>query len=548
MIGNIARKHNMIKKSIIALLMVLWLGVFVAADDMDELIKTVIDSASTNTQRAQRLIEAAKLVKTNPKAQIAFCEKAVEYGLKTSSGHQHALIAIDLLQKIAPARRADWLALRMEAYRRSYRASRGTERTAAGKRLIHSLLGAGDAKLAGGKVSESVSLYREAMTVATAIRSSDGPEIMAKMNRARKKLALAKKLKALQSTVKKTPDDLAARDRLIMFCLFDLNAPAEAAKYLDENADEFLRTYVPVMAKPIEQIEPKVSLELGQWYYSQVNKVSLAGKSVALNRAMRYYERYLSEAEANGLEDVKTKLKAKLTLDKIVKQLSKLGGSNLPKGAVAILTFDGATISRKGETIYARDLSGSDNNAILVGAKSAKGIVGEAVSFNGSGNYVDTRFAHKPAPKTIVLWAKSNKANAAGTIFFGCYQISTKVNNRFFAGFTVGTGQLGLGLGNSTWNSETSFKVDTAWHHYAIVWTGSVMSIYVDARLKGTKKGKTIAGGRYYLGAAQASGTYAAKYCWDGLIDEFAIFNRPLTITEITKVYSLGRNGKPLKH
>ena len=70
----------MIKKSIIALLMVLWLGVFVAADDMDELIKTVIDSASTNTQRAQRLIEAAKLVKTNPKAQIAFCEKAVEYG------------------------------------------------------------------------------------------------------------------------------------------------------------------------------------------------------------------------------------------------------------------------------------------------------------------------------------------------------------------------------------------------------------------------------------------------------------------------------------
>jgi hypothetical protein len=365
------------------------------------------------------------------------------------------------------------------------------------------------------------------------------------MNKARKKLALAKKLKALQSAVKKTPSDSAARDRLIMFCLFDLDTPAEAAGYLNEDTDELLRTYVPMMAKPIEQVEPKVSLELGQWYHSQANKVSIAGKLVALTRAMRYYERYLSEAGTDDLKNVKMKLKAKLALDKIVKQLNKLGSSNLPKGAVDILTFDRATISRKGETVYARDLSGSGNNAILIGAKFAKGIVGEAVSFTGQREYVDTRFANKPTPKTIVLWAKSSKANV-GTLFFGCHT-STKPANRFYVGFITGTGQLSLGLGESGWNNETPFKADTAWHHYAIVWTGSVMSIYVDTRLQGTKKGTGVAGGEYYLGAIQLSENRSGSH-WHGLIDEFAIFDRPLTIAEIKKIYDLGRNGKPLKH
>ena len=533
------------RKSAIALLMVLWLGAFVAADDMDELIKTVIGKASTNTQRAQRLIEAADLIKENPKAQIAFCEKAVEYGLKTPSGHKHALTAIGMLEQIAPDRKAKWLALRTEAYRRSYRSSRGAERNAVGKRLLRLLLDAGDARLAGGKASEAVSLYREAMTVAAAIRSPDRPGILSRINKANKKLALTKKFEALQSAVKKTPTDVAARDRLIMFCLFDLDAPAEAARYLKDDADELLRTYVPMMAKPIEEVKPEVSLKLGKWYYGQASKVSIAGRFVALTRAMRYYERYLSEAGTNDLKNVKAKLEAKLALDRIVKQLSKLGGGNLPKGAVDILTFDRATISRKGETTYARDVSGSGNNAVLVGAKLVKGIAGQAVSFTGAGEYVDTRFANTPKPKTVVLWAKSNKANVSEMIFFGCYT-NIKLDNRFYMGFTEGTGQLGLGLGNSKWNNETSFKVDTAWHHYTIVWTGSVMSIYVDARLQGTKKGKTIAGGEYYLGAAQAPGKLAAEH-WNGLIDEFAIFDRPLTIAEIKKIYGLGRSGKSLK-
>ena len=531
------------------MLIVLWLGAFVLADDMDGLIKTVIDGASSSTERAQRLIEAVKLVKNNPKAQIAFCEKAVEYGLKTPTGHKHALAAIDMLEKIAPDRKAEWSAMRLETYRRSYRVKRDAERTAVGKQLLRSLLDAGDTRLAEGKVSESISLYREALPVATVIHSPDRPRILTRINKAGKKLALAKKLETLKSAIKKTPGDIAARDRLIMFCLFDLDAPAEAIRYINEDTDELLRTYLPMMDKPIEKVEPKVALDLGQWYYSQVNKVPTDGKLIALTHAVRYYERYLAEAETSDIKNVKTKLKAKLTLEKIIKELSKLGGDNLPQGAVNILTFDRATIRRESETVYARDLSGVSADAVLVGVKLAKGIVGEAVSFSGAENiYVDTRFANTPSPKTVVLWAKSNKAKALGKMLFGCTSNHgiTKSGNRFFAGFGAKTGQLGLGLGKSNWYDETSFKVDTAWHHYAIIWTGSLMSIYVDTRLQGAKKGSSVAGGKYYIGAMQLP--TRSGYQWDGLIDEFAIFDRPLAIAEIKKIYDLGRSGKPLKH
>jgi len=543
--GGTTERNNMRRKPVIVLQMLLWLGTSALANDMSTLIETVIDGASNDTQRAGRLVDAAKLVKENPKAQIAFCRKAIGYGLKTPSGRKHALTAIDILQQVAPGRMTEWLGLRTEVYRRSYRASRGTERAAVGNHLLNLLMRTGETRLAEGKASESISLFREALTIAGTIRSYSSPQILTRMSEARKKIAVAKRLETLRSAVKKKPTDASARKRLIMFCLFDLDMPSEAARHLNEDVDESLRTYVGLTAKPIEKMEPTVCLELGQWYQAQASSVSLAGKFVALTRAMKYYEHCLAKAQDNDLEHVKAKLKAKAALDKIVKQLSKLGGSALPKGAVDILTFDRTTIIRKGETTCARDLSGAGNNATLVGVKLVKGIAGQAVSISGKGSYVDTRFANKPTPKTVVLWAKSNKANPSNSMFFGHYD-STKTGDRFYVGFSSNSGQLGLGLGKSGWSNGTAFKVDTAWHHYAIVWTGSVMSVYVDARLQGAKKGKTVAGGEYYIGAIQIMGRHSG-YQWNGLIDEFAIFDRPLTYAEIKKIYGLGRSGKSLK-
>jgi len=528
-------------KPVAALSLVLLLAPPGAADEVADLIKTVIDGTDDNAERAKRLVEAVKVVGDNAKAQTAFCVKAVEFGLKSPDGYKHALAALDMLGQLAPDRMAEWHEHRLTLYRRSYQTSRGSARQAEGRRLMGLLLRAGDAKLARGKAAEAVATYREAMAVAMAMRSPQRPEILAKINAARKKVAIETKLSALLAAVGKNPTDAAARTRLVLFRLLDMDDPAEAGKHLREDVDEFLRTYVPLSARPLGEVEPAACLELGQWYYSLAGEASAAGKLTALTRAMKYHERYLGRTKDG---DVK-RIKAKVTLGEIVKQLNKLTGSILPTGAVDVLTFDRHTIVRKGETTYARDLSGKGHNAVLVGGKLVRGVAGEAISLDGRREYVNTRFGNKTTPKTVIFWARSNKAGVSGPIFFG-HGLMASPGDRFYLGFKAGTGRLSLGLGSSKWGDETTFRADTAWHHYAVVWNGSTMGVYVDARPRGRKKGKTVAGGEYYLGAVQVA-RGRASYFWAGLIDEFAVFDRVLTSAEIKRLYELGKAGRPLK-
>ena len=105
---------------------------------------------------------------------------------------------------------------------------------------------------------------------------------------------------------------------------------------------------------------------------------------------------------------------------------------------------------------------------------------------------------------------------------------------------------LGLGLGASRWGDETTIRPDTAWHHYAIVWSGTTMGLYVDAEFRGQKRGKTLAGGEYYLGAVHSSRGRATNH-WKGLVDEFAMFDRVLSPLEIKKLHAWGKQGRPLR-
>jgi len=127
----------------------------------------------------------------------------------------------------------------------------------------------------------------------------------------------------LRAAVAKAPDDADARTKLILLHLHELDDPAGAQKHLTEDSDEALRTYIPLAAKPVKQVDRAVCMELGQWYYQQSPRASTAGKRVVLTRATRYYERYVAEAKKTGINEVR----AKLAIRKIQKELGKFRGS-----------------------------------------------------------------------------------------------------------------------------------------------------------------------------------------------------------------------------
>ena len=208
---------------------------------------------------------------------------------------------------------------RVKTMRLQYRSAKGAAaRKTAGTSLIAALVALADTKATGEHAAEAVKLYREAIPIATILRSGRA-DIAAKLKSAQARALLEKKLMVLRAALADAPGDAKAQTKLILFHLHELDDPAGARKYLTEDIDEAIRTYIPMAAKPVEEIDPAVCQELGQWYYQQTSKASAAGKRVVLTRAMKYYRRYLAETKDTGIK----KLRGKLVLHKIEKELGK---------------------------------------------------------------------------------------------------------------------------------------------------------------------------------------------------------------------------------
>jgi hypothetical protein len=406
--------------------------------------------------------------------------------------------------------------------------------------LIRLLMDAGEARVKAAESTEAIAMYQEALSVATFLRLSSRREIMDRITAARRRQAADAKIQSMKKALEKNPDDTEARTQLIEHYLLERDNPAEAAKLLNAKVDPELGTVVPLAAKPVEEVAPGECNELGKWYHGRLAKATPTAKPVILARSLNYLERYRDEGKPTGVDLLKTKL----LIDQITKELDKLGGGALlPKGAVQVLTFNKNTIARQGETFGARDLSGNNRHAVLHGGQLVPGVAGEAISLSGKREYIDTRFPHTPAPKTVVFWAKCDRERAVSVCLFGH---NFRKDDRLYLAYKSGTGRLSIGLGGSAWKDETAIRSDTKWHHYAIVWNGQVAGVFFDGVLAGTKKQPTNPGGQYYLGALQSDVDRPTTF-WPGLIDEFAIFGRVLSPAEIKKIVEMGKKGQTLK-
>ena len=223
------------------------------------------------------------------------------------------------------------------------------------------------------------------------------------------------------------------------------------------------------------------------------------------------------------------------------------GASALPAnnpitaGLVAAYEFNG----------NADDLSGNGNHGTVIGAVSTDDPLGNpngAYSFAPSQARIEISpvFSSHQTEFTYAAWIKFPEL---GGILYGEYTTSGSTRNTW----VVRTSVAAVDAYPDTGGANASVNLDlqgltNQWLHLSMVRTGSQISAYVNGVLKGSSSidesyagpnpNFAAIGNRYNAFAGGWYGNQPGTYKFDGAIDDLYIYNRALSPTEVSTLYS----------
>ena len=312
-----------------------------AADTFDTLYGEDIKRVAATPSPADDVALAKQMLEDAKKAgdQMAFltllCEKAYELASKDASGYGIAEAAMDLLAGKVPDKNIECLQKIAALSQKQYAAARGEAKKKAGESVITALGALAEAQTAAEDTDGAGLTLRQAIAVATAIKSESKAALQAQVENLASRQKVEKQIAALKVKLDANPKDAASRKELVRLYLVEMDDPAEAAKFIDEALDEATRKYVPAAAKPVEDAPELACTELGGWYKGLADQTTTpASKGAMLRRAQGYYQRFLKLHTATDLG----RTAATLTLKKIDDALAKL--APVPKSGPASVTLD----------------------------------------------------------------------------------------------------------------------------------------------------------------------------------------------------------------
>jgi len=303
-------------------------------EDLKRIAATL--SPADDVALAKQMLEDAKKAGDQPAFLALLCEKAYELASKDPSGYATATAAMDLLAGKVPEKKVECLQKNAGLYQKQYAAARGEAKVKAGESIITALGALAEAQAAAGDADAAGLTLRQAISVATAIKSENRAALQARLENLAPRRKAEKQIEAIQAKLDADPKDAASRKELVRLWLVDMDNPAEAAKFLDETLDEATRKYVAAAAKPIEDAPEAACMELGDWYKGLADQASPASKGAMLRHAQAYYQRFLVLHPAADLG----RTAATLTLKRIQDALAKFGPAPAPKASPATLTLD----------------------------------------------------------------------------------------------------------------------------------------------------------------------------------------------------------------
>ena len=271
------------------------------------------------------MLQAARDHKLQPKMVARLCDYAYYLSRRSKEGRKVAIEAMKLEAQKVPGRKEYCLkriaALEGKAKPRSRptpktrRAPTPAElraaRQAAIAKSIEKLLGDAEKQQRDGNYAQAARAARAAMAAAHVNDSPRVPAIRKLLKHLAALEAAASRAETLKARLKARPADQRIRDRVIGIYLVELDRPDEAAKFVTEDADEILLTYIPLAAGSVEKVGETGCYELAEWYVSLAKNAAYAGRTTMLKRAAAYYQRFieLHTADDEAAGKVRQKLK-----------------------------------------------------------------------------------------------------------------------------------------------------------------------------------------------------------------------------------------------
>ena len=187
----------------------------------------------------------------------------------------------------------------------------------------------------------------------------------------------------------------------------------------------------------------------------------------------------------------------------------------------------------------AQNSFGSTTATLAGNAAYAAGSVGQAISLNGTDSYVALPAAHPLSTydeitlTTSVYWNGSSQWQRI-------FDFGNNTNQYMFLTPRSGGNTLRFAIKNGGGEQfvETSQLATGQWAHVAVTLGGGTAKLYVNGELKATKSGFTIKPSDFkpsknYIGKSQFSDPL-----FNGMIDEFQVYNHVLSADEIKAVYN----------
>lgn len=174
-----------------------------------------------------------------------------------------------------------------------------------------------------------------------------------------------------------------------------------------------------------------------------------------------------------------------------------------------------------------------------LGSQWVAGQINNGGNYNGTDNTVSTPINNLPTSDlTIALWANENAGNTGRT--FG-YEDDTQGNDGLAMYFPTPTTPTII-MRNAGTAYDTGWGTITTgtWHYYvAVISSTQGLSLYLDGVKTNTNaNGKSFtfpAGIIFHIGGSGNAGSF-----FKGIIDEVAIWSRPITTPEVTLLYNMG--------
>jgi len=220
--------------------------------------------------------------------------------------------------------------------------------------------------------------------------------------------------------------------------------------------------------------------------------------------------------------------------------------SPIPLGAVVYLKFD----ENAGNILYDSTINNNYGQTSLLGISWVPGVSGSALSFDGF--FGDVRLIDPldigSTSNTVSVWLKvPSTVTFRGGVILGNYwndydgsdyQNGPKANWELFS---VARPMIYWNNGSAYGNSGPELNDDT-WHH--VVWvrdkTADKFFIYIDgvkSTLANTAGSDCTFVFEHKLGADRRTPGYPGEPHFKGLMDEFSVYNRALTDSEILSLY-----------